>query len=778
MNRNKRPLAVSILPLLLATGFFIRGESPDVPLMDSRFYREILFPGYEEWNAVWDLHASGRSVYIALCSEGLIAKSARLFRYDIDTGEKRLILDPDRAAGIRLETGVMPQSKFHTAIRTLRDGRLFMVTHNTAAGRFHPDWQLENLRHDPTGFSSRAFIYDPVRDQATYLGVPIPNEDIYYGAIDAERDVYYACGYSTKTLYQIDLKTMTAVECGNQPCWIAIVVDDDHMVYTSDLRQRIWRWDPFLKKSEMTGLRMPHSPFLKEAAGSWVYGWRDPDGWIYAIPQYGNRICRFKPNENRMEDLGNGWRENREHPESELIFSPVRAANGKIYYGFLGGEPPYYEDGAEIIELDPATGKKRNLGTMRLTDGSLACVLGEGALGADGRIYWGDGNHGARGGMMWIFDPNNIPDEYRPAGFVKRNRRYAGGIDNDTYRYPKREPAKSGLWRFTPLPGPFRKAEFAADSSLRGGRVERVSLEECGLPQGNNAVIGLAGSTDGSIYGIAGSERPALFRLREAELRAEALVQVPGQGEILNGSVLASAGGTVYMAGEHVYRWTEGKSPAILQTMEASERPAALALDAMAPRLYVLAEPSNRLMVLDTVSGALLREYEIPGYVASRWLVPARQGGVFGFGNNGAVYRLGSDGKLARLEDRIPSTRGLEFVCEVTSATPGPRGGVWGGTREGYLFSIDPDGNRVVNHGKPGTYYLKGVVAVADEIYCFAGGDFGDTHLYRFREKGGFEDLGLITRRLVAAAVLGKDGNLYGGEFSSASGVFRFVPEK
>jgi outer membrane protein assembly factor BamB len=744
--------------------------------MDPRLYKEVLFPGYEEWNAAWDLHASGSSVYIALCAEGIAAKSARLFRYDVRTGDKRMILDPDRAAGIRLESGAMPQSKFHTAIRTLRDGRLFMVTHNTAAGRFHPDWQLENMRHDPTGFSSRAFIYDPARDQVTYLGAPIPDEDIYYGRLDAELNLYYACGYSTRTLYQIDLSTGTAIECGDHPCWIAIVVDGDHIVYTSDARERIWRWDPFRKKSEMTGLRMPHGPYQKESEGSWVYGWKDPDGWIYAVPQYCNRICRFKPKEGLMQDLGNGWRENPERPGAEWIFAPVRARNGRIYYGVLGGTPPYYEDGTEIIELDPETGKRRNLGTMRLSDGTLACVLGEGALGSDGRIYWGDGNHGGRGAMMWVFDPRNIPEDYRPAGSARRNPRYRDGIDSDSYRYPRREVAKPSLWRWTPLPGPFSKSEFSADASLRGGKVERIPLEECGFPMGENAVCGLVRSTDGSLYGIAGDERPTLFRLPRRALRAEALASIPGGKRIINGSVIASSEGSVFLAGKHVFRWTAGSGLSVFAPMEGENRPVALASDAAAARLYVLIEPANRLLVLESKTAAQLRAYEIPGYIASRWLVPAKGGGVFGFENNGTVYRIGPDGKRTRLADRVPATRGLEFICEVTSAAGAPDGRVWGGTREGYLFSIEADGSRVINHGKPGTYYLKGVAVVGDAVYCFGGGDFGDTHLHRFRIGGGFEDLGLMSRRLVSAAVPGEDGSVWAGEFSSASALLRFLP--
>jgi hypothetical protein len=260
-------------------------------------------------------------------------------------------------------------------------------------------------------------------------------------------------------------------------------------------------------------------------------------------------------------------------------------------------------------------------------------------------------------------------------------------------------------------------------------------------------------------------------------MKAEAVANIPGRGKILNGSVIVADRSSVYLAGEHVYRWTSGKNLGILREMKESEHPVALALDAIESRLYVLVEPSNRLLVIDPTGGSIIAEHPLPGYIASRWLIPAKGGGVFGFENNGTIYRLGLKGKPERLESRIPSTRGLEFICEVTSVAADPDGRVWGGTREGYLFSIELDGKRVINHGKPGTYYLKGVAAVNDAIYCFGGGDFGDTHLYCFRERGGFEDLGLITRRLVATAVW-KNGALYGGEYSSASAMFRFVPDR
>lgn len=761
------PNILAIVLTMISIGF-ARGDR-NVKVMDHSFYEEILFPGYEKLNAVWDLHVSGPYVYVALCAEAPFGGSAALFRYDTRTGEKKMILNPDRVAGVDLETGVLPQSKFHTAIRTMKDGRLFMVSHNTAAGLYQPYWVLYSLWHDPTGFSSRAFIYDPVKDLAIYKGVPIPNEDIYYGQIDRDWNLYYACGIRTGSLYVIDLNDMSVTEIANHPCNIAIVVDDDHMVYTTDHKERIWKWDPIRKKSTMKGLRMPHSPFLTESVGSCTYAWKDPDGWIYAVAQYCNRICRFKPNEGIMQDLGNGWREDPEQPRGEMIFAPVKANNGKIYYGVLNENRPLF-DGAEVIELDPETGKKRNLGTMRLSDGTNANVFGEGGLGADGRIYWGDGNHDRRGGMMWAFDPSRVPDDYVPTQQVQRVSRVV-----PTPEMRKVEIGKSLLWRLRPEVRVFKRFEPLKDKELSEEKVEKVSLMDAGYPLWNNGVYSLSEPSNGYIYGIAGGQHYSLFRLSEKKLKIEKLAEIPVSKEIQNGNGVVAGNQGVFVIGENLYRW----SGSGLQIFRKFDKilPAALALDRKKNRLYVLTEPDNQLLVLDASDGSELKRFYLIGSVQSRWLVPLKNGGVVGFEGNAGVYKIDEGLNLKRFRRRFASFKGLEFIAEVTSATVGADGKVWGGTREGYLFSIDPAKGLVANWGKPGPYYLKGVVASKKAVYAMSGGNFGDTHLFRFRRDAGFEDLGVLTKKLVHCAVHGGDGNIYVGEYSSSSNVLRFAPD-
>ena len=761
------------LLLFLITGFIVNaGQKEKVKVMDHSFYEEILFPGHDDLNAVWDLHVSGPYIYIALCAEAPYNSSAVLYRYDTRTGEKKIILNPDKKIGIDLETGVLPASKFHTAIRTMKDGRLFMVTHNTAPGRYQPYWYLLNMWHDPTGFSSRAFIYDQNTEVVTYKGIPIPNEDIYYGKLDKELNLYYASGLRNRTLYVLDLNDMSVTEIVNQPSWIAIVIDTDHMVYTYDNKGRIWKWDPFKKESTMTNLQMPLNPLLKKKFAACTFSWKDEDGWIYAAVQYNNRICRYKPNEGIMEDLGNPtlWNEDLEHnnPYYIHIWAPVKAPNGKIYFGSYNQNRPLY-DGAEVVEFDPETRKSRSLGTMHLSDGTNASIFGEGALGADGRIYWGDGNHGKRPAMMWAFDPSKVPDDYVPAEEVEK-------VSNSSL--PKKNyiltESKNKVWRLRPQVRVFPQFDPLADKSLSGYKIDTLSMMASGYKLWNNGIFSLSETYEGYIYGIAGGEDYHLFRVSENDFKLENLGRIPAKEKIYNGNDVVACKEGIFVIGEDLYRWNKKTGFTVFYNFEGEQLPSAIAKDKVNPYLYVLTEPDNILLVLNTEDWSKVKSFQLTGPVQSRWLVPLNEGGLIGFEVNSVVYKINKDLTLEKLEQRYPSLKGLEFISEVTSATVDSKGKVWGGTREGYLFSVDADNGNVVNHGKPGPYYLKGIVEKDGIIYSMSGGNFGETHLFTYQERKGFEDKGLVTEKLVNCSVKGDDGKIYLGEYSSSSSVLRF----
>ncbi len=763
-----------LIIIILLSNIVLAGERNKVKVMDHSFYEEILFPGHDDLNATWDIHALGDYIYIGLCAEAPFNSSAVLYKYNTKTKKKKIILNPDKEIGIKLESGVLPQSKFHTAIRTMNDGRLFMVTHNTAPGRYQPYWKLYNLWHDPTTFNSHAFIYDPKTDVVTYKGILFPNEDIYYAKLDKELNLYYGSGSRTKTLYILDLNDMSVKEVANQPSWIAIVIDDDHMVYTNDELGRIWKWDPFKKESTMTNLRMPLNPLLKDKYASCTFSWKDKDGWIYAMVAYNNRFCRYNPKKGIMEDLGNPtpWEENLvdNNPYRIYAWAPVKANNGKIYYGAFNQNKPYL-DGAEVIEFDPETKKKRSLGTMHLSDGTNACIFGEGTLGEDGKIYWGDGNHGKRPAMMWVFDPSKVPADYEPTEEVER---VSFKHDTPDRIYVKTDN-KNQMWRLRPQVRVFPQFKPLADKSLSDIKVDTLSMMKSGYKLWNNGIFSLSEPYEGYIYGIAGGDDFNLFRVSEKTFTIENLGKIPTKEKIYNGNGVAVCKDGIFVIGDALYRWNEESGFTVFHKFEDKQIPSAIAKDKKKPYLYVITEPDNILIVLNTEDWKEEKSFQLNGPVQSRWLAPLPEGGIVGFEVNSVVYKIDKDLHLEKLSQRYPSLKGLEFISEVTSVTVDSKGKVWGGTREGYLFSVDSEKGEVKNYGKPGPYYLKGVVSKDGKIYSVSGGDFGETHLFEYSKDKGFVDKGLLTNSLVNCAVTGEDGNIYLGEYSFSSSVLRFT---
>jgi hypothetical protein len=246
----------------------------------------------------------------------------------------------------------------------------------------------------------------------------------------------------------------------------------------------------------------------------------------------------------------------------------------------------------------------------------------------------------------------------------------------------------------------------------------------------------------------------------------------------LNGNVLVTHDDTVFCVGDSVFRWTPAGKLEEFAEAEAGQRPVALAVDGPNGRLSVLTEPANVLQILDLASGREIKRIELGGDVCSRWIKATAHGSLYGFEVNAGIYKVDSGLRKVSLPGKMACLRGTEFIAECTSLSDEAEGVIWGGTREGYLFSITLADDKVSHHGKPGNFYLKGVTALGGRVFCFSGGDFGNTHLHRFRPAEGFRDLGMVTQKLVNAAVAGTDGVLYAGEYSSASDLLLLAIEQ
>ena len=744
-----------------------RFDPEHAPVMDRRFFEEIVFDGFERWDAAWDVHASGPWVYMSICSEGPFCAAAQVVRYDTRNGNKEHIADLDRAAGIELDTGIMPQSKVHTSFSTLKDGRLFFCSHNTANGYYHPTWALQSLWHDASGFTSQAFVLDQDTKLLTHLGAPVPNDDLYYGQLDPELNIYYTGSIRDRTVYAIRLDDFSVRELPDINAYIAIAVDDDHKVYCCQPDLRVWEWDPFTEKARLTDLRLPRGPLIKNWNGYNVYMKKEWDGWIYAEAARCNRICRFKPQESIMEDLGPSWREDPEHPEEEMIFAPVLHPNGKLYYQVLN-ETDTLWDGAEVIELDPNTRQRRNLGTMPVSDGSSnACIAGEGTLGADGRIYWADGNTTVRGTVLWAFDPRLVPADYEPTETVPRRERHY--IDFPTHFQIERPAARKHLYRMHPQVREILKIDFAMDSRFSGEHLQAGSLIDAGIPVWNTAVQGLTLGANGKGWAVVGMDEFALVEVELERCSVRKAATIPANVPILNGSVVAAVRDRIFTVGDHLFAFSNDGSRDAAVTYDDGRHPIALCASGDEEHLFVQVDPENVIEIYRTDTFDKIATIELGGYASCRWLVPAPDGGVIGFGNNATVFHITPNGEQTVLPGRLPALRGTEFITEVTGATVAANGTVWGGTREGYLFSVDVSAGVIRNWGKPGADYLKGIMVMDGGVYAFSGGDFGCTHLHRLDPPTGFSDLGVACDKLVNVAVALPDNTIILGEYCAGS---------
>ena len=120
--------------------------------------------------------------------------------------------------------------------------------------------------------------------------------------------------------------------------WIAIVVDDDHLVYTSDSTAHL-AIGPHQEKERDDRLRMPHDPHQKH--GEPVYGvgksrrldLRRPPTRT-DLPFQAKRRPHGRSRKRLARESGS--------PGIGIDSRPVSlsAGNGKIYYGFLGESPP------------------------------------------------------------------------------------------------------------------------------------------------------------------------------------------------------------------------------------------------------------------------------------------------------------------------------------------------------------------------------------------------------------------------------------------------------
>ena len=379
----------------------------------------VYFPHHPEHNDIWNVAASpDGTVYVGLCNEGVPGLCAQLYAYDTKGRSLRHVFSVDDVTHEDISPDRIPQSKFHTSLGVGRDGRLRAPTHTTAPALSRDFWDIEQAHDDPALSypGSHYLIYDPKTDSVQDMGIPLPGESTYGGILDVRRNVHYMQTYLRGRLYAIDADSGKARDLGrvNVGGQCILFMDRHGRVFGGDTDGRFWRYDPDRDRTDFLSVRMPRPKERRHLRTALQHGGWGPDGKFYATALYEGRLWRYDPfhgREGRFEDLGMGWGPYVPGRERQgLIWSCVFGPDECLYHASASYSYEGLSDNADsqhynlrIIRYDPRSGARDNMGVVYHKSSSL--LFGDGVLGQDERIYWGDGCSAVQPARLVIFDP-------------------------------------------------------------------------------------------------------------------------------------------------------------------------------------------------------------------------------------------------------------------------------------------------------------------------------------------------------------------------------------
>jgi hypothetical protein len=122
------------------------------------------------------------------------------------------------------------------------------------------------------------------------------------------------------------------------------------------------------------------------------------------------------------------------------------------------------------------------------------------------------------------------------------------------------------------------------------------------------------------------------------------------------------------------------------------------------------------------------------GYQRSRAMFFDTAGNLYTAGKDGFLFRYDpATGKLERLEARLPAVRGREPWASLDAAVTSPDGLVYGGTFDGYLFTLNLQTMQVINLGKPlRQARIPGLLLHGGKVYGIGGDEEGLPRLFLY----------------------------------------------
>jgi hypothetical protein len=359
-----------------------------------------LFPGLERMDGNWAalFAASDGKVYAGLAYHG---GGGHLVYYDSRTDAVHDVGDLTVLSGeSALHRG--PQSKIHAKFGEGQDGRIYFGTH---AGLW---WNYARFATNEGYPGEHWMAFDPKSGRVEDFGIGVPNEGINTGAYDPRFNRIYGLTHPRAHFVYYDVAAHKTVDLGRIDNWESICrtlgIDDQGNVYGSFGEGQIFKYDPRTGRITELTLRVP---IRQKGISLGRDYWKSETAWrtvvwdretrrFYGVDESATILFSFDPyagGDGEMRRLGQlsipAFEDRRDVPYATL--SLTLGHDRKLYYGAAAREFDYGGSaGAEashLITYDLKTGRKQDLGEMRVEDGGRVLGTNAADTGPDGTVY-------------------------------------------------------------------------------------------------------------------------------------------------------------------------------------------------------------------------------------------------------------------------------------------------------------------------------------------------------------------------------------------------------
>jgi len=288
--------------------FYDAADKDTYRVMNQTGVRQCVMPSPTTHNASWDgLLGPEGEVYFSLCSELTTSEYARLAVYD--PWENRITPLHYTKDFIFPNDRFIRDSKLHTSMAWMNDGRMIMLTHTTDKSPEHPAWMPLAYYHDPwTGYPGSSLLcYDPATGKMENWGIPVHRETLYGAAYDRIRNMYYAIGFLKGHLYGISLTDRSVRDYGQvtERASYRLVVGSDDNIYFTTRNGLLQRINVRTQEVEDLRIQLPYREVEGRFHAYLSYAVNGSDGRLYMAGMHDERLSCYDPATGKFTVLGN-----------------------------------------------------------------------------------------------------------------------------------------------------------------------------------------------------------------------------------------------------------------------------------------------------------------------------------------------------------------------------------------------------------------------------------------------------------------------------------------